>query len=170
GPLRPGDIAAGQPDAGHVAVPRRVQLEDPGARVDGSRPWHAHLPGSWARNTVSAEHRSRVGCTTRQPAEEDRCESGAVPPLSPVSKPHLWSRPGPGWKTGVRVDPGARTLRLSRPSTGARTPEEAAWTTARIRAQRTRAQRTRARGTRAQAHAARWARWRCSPRQTPTCS
>jgi hypothetical protein len=34
-----------------------------------------------------------------------------------------------GWKAGASADPGARTLRLSRPSAGARTPEEAAWKT-----------------------------------------
>ena len=57
----------------------------------------------------------------------------------------MWSRPHAGWKAGARVDPGARTLRLSCWPTGARTPEEVAWKTTVC------------------------ARWPCCPPRTPTC-
>ncbi len=133
---------AGQPDPRQPAVGRGVHPQRPGAGV-GTAPFGGgggrheadttgrHLGVKLAERAGSAAPAPAVTSptavqrSTRRQGGGSRCESGAVPPLSPGSGPqHEVTAQSVGGKTGASTDPGARTLRSPRPTTRGADPEE----------------------------------------------
>ena len=146
------DHAAGQPDPGQRPSAASCSASTPG-QASGRRARPHSV--SARRRDPRLEERTVTGldgpswrtgewpgATTRygERRRGSRCESGAVPPLSPGSRPQPMAT-GAARKAGASADPGARRLPARRdPRPGARTRRKAsAWSC-------------------------------CCPRPTPTCS
>ncbi len=143
-PARGGGVTAGQADTRDQAVAGRVQRQDSRAGIERRR--HAGTPldqdetlatiprGRGADGYMPVklgllDARPPVGESRQHTAasEEDRCESGAVPPLSPGSKPRFGHGPRGGGKTGVRADPGSQETPAAVTDDRGADPEEVAW-------------------------------------------
>src|SRR3984885_4872809 len=92
--------------AGDTQEPPRRSRPDGGDDTPEWRSDPVRVPPRWTCLTRGGGvGKSRLHTAA---SEEDRCESGAVPPLSPGSKPRFGHGPARGGKTGARGDPGSQ--------------------------------------------------------------